>query len=118
MEDTVIKYIELEDHLVDHSFEYPYMLSCSHQQIAFSLRSKKTYRLRPLLLFDPQKSPQPLLPLAQGADLTSSAITASCLIMEGKFTEDGEWICILKPETPGLVCFQVVFTDFGSDKVA
>ena len=70
MPEPVIKVIELQCNDIDHSYQYPYVLSCSNQKILFSLRSVKTYNLHPVLLIDAQTQLHPVLPLAKGNSIT------------------------------------------------
>jgi hypothetical protein len=47
------KVIELEDHFIDHSSDYPYVQSChKNKQVIFTLRSTKTFKYQPILIID------------------------------------------------------------------
>lgn len=112
MPESCTKVIELQCEDIDHSYQYPYVLSCSDQEILFSLRSKKTYNLNPVLLLDLQKTHDSLLPLKKGHKITDPSLALGCEILQGTFTDDGEWLTTYVPSKPGLVTFQLVFTQY------
>lgn len=118
MSEPTRKLIELEDRFVDHSYDYPYVLSCSSQLVLFSLRSNKTYDFYPILVMDKHKQPDLILPLKAGTSLDDPVITENCELLEGEFEDDGEWLCTFKPSSPGLVFYQLIFVRFGEKRIS
>ena len=81
MAESTLKLIELDGDLVSHASDYPYVVSCSHKKILFSLRSKKTYNFKPILIIDPFKLFDPVLPIVKGDSLKDQKIRDNCLLL-------------------------------------